>query len=189
MLRNQAKTAKENFTLSIPVRPAVYKYLHDKQLLSETGEFKLTKKGPVGRMLYHILRSPQTDRQYVIDVQQYSQTVNVLISDTMGWLKGCRFLTEQGIHDFNRQIEDLIQEEFMAMVLMLHRLGFQAEIKKVAVLFMDEYGFTDEDFTPESLTKAYYRRRKSRENKVVPTLLVIPNCPPVLVALNTAVRA
>lgn len=161
--------------LTINVRPAVLKYLRRELHLAEGEPFRLTKKCEVGRFLYHALRNPQQDRQYS-GVAEYSAHFTVHISQQMSWLNGCRHLTVQGIHDFNRQVEDMIQRDFLKTVGTLAEYGIKFETKAVALQFMQGYGITEDDFTLDALIKAYYRFRKSKlEAQQRPNH--IPNCP------------
>ncbi|MBC6988553.1 hypothetical protein [Hymenobacter sp. BT491] len=162
------------------------KFLLKKLDLEGKEPYRLSKRGQVGRILYHLLRTPKQDRQYDT-VAQYPAKFSVVISPQMSWLDGCRHLTSQGIHDFNRQIEDMIEEEFINCLQVLRKYSVQVETKKYARDFMDLYGFTDEDFSPDALTKAYYRRRKALQNSLKQAFS-IPNCPSSAKALTAAVR-
>lgn len=165
--------------LVVPVRPAVEKYLRRRLHLRPEEAFQLTKKGTAGRFLYHVLRNPQEDRQYTASVAEYPGRFAVTISNQLAWLNGCRHLTPQGVHDFNRQIEDLIEQEFHTKIDTLADLGIKFETKAQALRFMDLYGFTEEDLTLDALLKSYYRYRvaeykaKERANSATD----IPNCP------------
>ena len=161
--------------LTVAVRPAVEKYLRHKLHLLPGQPFQLTKKGSVGRLLYHLLRNPQQDRQYNITEAGYPGRFAVTISSQMGWLNGCRHLTAQGVHDFNRQVEDLIEQEFHTKLDTLAEYGIVFETKAQALRFMDCYGFTEDDYTLDALIKSYYRYRKAQG--VARQRLAIPNCP------------
>jgi len=165
--------------LVVPVRPVVEKYLRRKLRLGQQQAFRLTKKGTVGRTLYHILRNPQQDRQYVEAVNTYAGQFAVSISDTMCWLKGCRHLTAQAIHDFNRQIEDMMLEEFHLKLDVLSEYGVKFETKTEALRFMEANGFTEEDLSLDALLKSYYRYRKGelRGQLSLKSTTDIPNCP------------
>jgi hypothetical protein len=162
--------------LTINVRPAVLKYLRRKLHLAEGQPFRLTKKCKVGRFLYHTLRNPQQDRQYSAAVATYPGRFVVHISQQLSWLNGCRHLTDQGVHDFNRHVEDLMEEEFITTVQALADHGIQFETKKVALRFMQSYDLTEDDLTLDALIKAYYRFRKA-QYQAAQRLLHIPNCP------------
>ena len=167
------------------------KYLCQKLMLAGNEAFRLTKKNQIGRILYHLLRTPQVDRQYAEQVGEYPACFHVTVSSTMSWLNGCRHLTEQGIHDFNRQVEDMIEEEFINRLEAVLAVVPGMQVKAFTLHFMALYGFTDEDFTPDALIKAHYRRRKARpyEKPVTKVIFPIPNCPPVLVGATIAGRA
>ena len=161
---------------SIPVRPAVAKYLRRKLSLAEGQAYQLSKKSQVGRLLYHLFRNPQEDRQYIISEESHPGRFPLTISHQLNWLNGCRYLSAQGIHDFNRQVEDMIEEEFLTTVKTLADHGVQFETKQVALRFMSTYEMTEEDLTLDALIKAYYRFRKAQQtgqNRVNN----IPNCP------------
>jgi len=165
--------------LVVPVRAAVEKYLRRRLHLRSEEAFQLTKKGSAGRFLYHVLRNPQEDRQYTASVAEYPRRFAVTISGHLAWLNGCRHLTDQGVHDFNRQIEDLIEQEFHTKLDTLADLGIKFETKAQALRFMELYGFTEEDLTLDALIKSYYRYRvaenKGKQRKEA--LENIPNCP------------
>ena len=165
--------------LVVPVRPAVEKYLRRRLHLRPEEAFQLTKKGTAGRFLYHVLRNPQTDRQYAASVAEYPGRFVVTISSQMAWLNGCRHLTPQGVHDFNRQIEDLIEQEFYTKLDTLADLGIKFENRAIALRFMEHYGFTEDDITFDALIKSYYRYRKAeKEGKMRSSVnIIIPNCP------------
>jgi hypothetical protein len=165
--------------LVVPVRPVVEKYLRRKLGLGQQQSFRLTKKGPIGRTLYHILRNPQQDRQYVESVATYAGQFAVSISPQMCWLNGCRHLTAQAIHDFNRQVEDIMLDEFHHTLDVLSEHGVKFETKSAALRFMDLNGFTEEDLSLDSLLKSYYRYRKAqlRGKQVLESAANIPNCP------------
>jgi len=148
--------------LVVPVRPAVEKYLRRKLHLRQEESFQLTKKGSVGRLLYHLLRNPQQDRQYAVTVGGYPGRFLVSVSNQLAWLNGCRHLTDQGVHDFNRQVEDLIEQEFHTKLDTLAEYGIAFETKAQALRFMEGYGFTEEDYTLDALIKSYYRYRKAQ---------------------------
>lgn|GEM_PF-3168243 len=168
------------FTLAIAVRPAVLKFLLKKlDLKGKEEPFRLSKRSQAGRLLYHLLRTPQQDRQYDMSVQQYPQTFQVVVSANMSWLNGCRHLTAMAVHDFNRQVEDMIEEEFLSCLQVLRQYGVSIETKQFAKNFMELYGFTEDDFSLDMLIKADYRRRKAmiaKENKGKSPVF-IPNCP------------
>lgn len=165
--------------LVVPVRPAVEKYLRRKMHLHPGQPFQLTKKGSVGRILYHLLRTPEQDRQYSASVQEYPGRFSVSISDHRAWLKGCRHLTAQGVHDFNRQVEDLIEQEFHIKLDTLAEAGIKFETKVQALRFMALYGFTEDDITLDALLKSYYRYRIHERNALLRlnSASNIPNCP------------
>ena len=165
--------------LVVPVRPAVEKYLRRRLHLRPEEAFQLTKKGTAGRFLYHVLRNPQEDRQYTASVAEYPGRFAVTISNQLAWLNGCRHLTPQGVHDFNRQIEDLIEQEFHTKLDTLAEYGVQFETKAQALRFMAGYGFTEEDLTLDALIKSYYRYRKAQllAKARQQALGNIPNCP------------
>jgi hypothetical protein len=165
--------------LVVPVRPVVEKYLRRKLHLGQQQSFRLTKKGTVGRTLYHILRNPQQDRQYTETVAAYAGSLEVSISPQMCWLNGCRHLTAQAIHDFNRQVEDMMEEEFHHKLDVLVEHGVKFETKGAALRFMDMYGFTEEDLSLDALLKSYYRYRKAQHtaNSRANSATDIPNCP------------
>lgn len=180
MVKHRKTATQPQFTLSIAVRPAVLKFLQKKlELTGKTEPFRLSKRGQVGRMLYHLLRTPQTDRQYDCSVQQYPQSFQVTVSAQMSWLNGCRHLTAQGVHDFNRQVEDMIEEEFLNCLRVLRDFGVPVETKQYAKDFMSLYGFTDDDYSLEALIKSDYRRRKAQKQVVNPVhkAVFIPKCP------------
>ena len=161
---------------SIPVRPAVAKYLRRKLNLAEGQAYQLSKKSQVGRLLYHLFRNPQEDRQYTISEETHPGRFPLTISYQLNWLNGCRYLSSQGIHDFNRQVEDMIEEEFLTTVKTLAEHSIEFETKQVALRFMTTYDLTDEDMTLDALIKAYYRFRKAQRaghNRAIN----IPNCP------------
>lgn len=167
--------------LLVPVRPAVEKYLRRKLHLHADEAFQLTKKGSVGRILYHLLRNPEQDRQYSV-VAGYPGRFSVAISDQQAWLKGCRHLTDQAVHDFNRQVEDLIEQDFHTRLDALADAGVRFETKQQALRFMNHYGFTEDDYTLDALLKSYYRYR-IHERKALLRLMGatdIPNCPAAL---------
>lgn len=168
--------------LLVPVRPAVEKYLRRKLHLHPEQAFQLTKKGSVGRILYHLLRNPEQDRQYAVSVATYPGRFSVAISDQQAWLKGCRHLTDQAVHDFNRQVEDLIEQEFHIKLDTLAEAGVQFETKQQALRFMDLYGFTEDDYTLDALLKSYYRYRIHERNALLRLTgsTDIPNCPAAL---------
>ncbi|MDO7849217.1 hypothetical protein Q5H92_22830 [Hymenobacter sp. M29] len=152
------------------------KYLRRKLHLAEGQAYQLSKKHPVGRLLYHLFRNPQEDRQYVISEETHPGRFPLTISHQLNWLNGCRYLSAQGIHDFNRQVEDMMEEEFLTTVKTLAAHSVQFETKAVALRFMDTYDLTEEDMTLDALIKAYYRFRKAQhtaQNRVNN----IPNCP------------
>jgi hypothetical protein len=165
--------------LLVPVRPAVEKYLRRKLHLRPEQAFQLTKKGSVGRILYHLLRSPEQDRQYSASVQEYPGRFSVSISPQHAWLKSCRYLTDQGVHDFNRQVEDLLEQEFHIKLDTLAEAGVKFETKVQALRFMDHYGFTEDDLTLDALLKSYYRYRIHERNALLRLAgaIDIPNCP------------
>jgi len=165
--------------LVVPVRPAVEKYLRRRLHLAPEQAFQLTKKGTAGRFLYHLLRNPEQDRQYSVTVAEYSRRFMVTISNQHAWLKGCRHLTDQGVHDFNRQVEDLIEQEFHTKLDTLAEYGIEFETKGQALRFMDLYGFTEDDLTLDALIKSYYRYRKAQregQQRAIASLN-IPICP------------
>jgi len=166
-------------SLVVPVRPVVEKYLRRKLHLGHAQPFKLTKKGTIGRTLYHILRNPQQDRQYTETVATYAGSFAVSISSQMCWLNGCRHLTAQAIHDFNRQVEDMMEEEFHHELDVLAKHGVKFETKRQALTFMEGYGFTEDDVTLDALIKSYYRYRKAQQvaHGRVNSATDIPNCP------------
>lgn len=171
--------------LVVPVRPAVEKYLRRKLHLRPEESFQLTKKGTAGRFLYHILRNPEQDRQYSVTVAEYSRRFSVTISNQRAWLKRCRHLTDQGIHDFNRQVEELIEQEFHTKLDTLAEYGIEFEQKAEALRFLNGYGMTEDDYTLDALIKSYYRYRKAQrvahERATAP--LNIPICPAAPLAL------
>jgi hypothetical protein len=171
-------------SLVVPVRPVVEKYLRRKLHLGHEQPFKLTKKGTIGRTLYHILRNPQQDRQYTETVATYTGSLLVSISPQMCWLNGCRHLTAQAIHDFNRQVEDMMEEEFHHTLDVLVQHGVKFETKGKALHFMEGYGFTEDDLTLEALLKSYYRYRKAQHTAHIRinSTTDIPNCPVPLAA-------
>ena len=183
---NRKTTTPPDFTLTIAVRSAVLKFLLVKMDLKGKEEpFRLSKRSQAGRLLYHLLRKPEQDRQYDTSVEQYPQTLNVAISTKMVWMDGCRHLTAQAIHDFNRQVEDMIEEEFLSCLQVLRQYGVPVETKQYAKGFMELYGFSEDDITLDALIKADYRRRKAlkaAENQLKPAVS-IPNCPPAATAL------
>jgi hypothetical protein len=152
------------------------KYLVRTLHLEPGQAFQLTKKGTVGRLLYHLLRNPQEDRQYAISEATHPQHFVVHISQSMAWLEGCRHLTQQGIHDFNRQVEDLLEQEFLIMMDTLASLGIAFEHKKTALQFKERYDLTEDDYSVEALIKCYYRHRKAHRT-AQQRRVVIPNCP------------
>ncbi|MDF7810492.1 hypothetical protein [Hymenobacter sp. YC55] len=160
----------------IPVRRAVLKFLEKKLVIENNEPFPVGKKSQVGRMLYHLLRTPQDDRQYDCSAEQYPVKFVVSVSHHLSWLNGCRYLTPQAIHDFNRQVEDMIEEEFLNCLRVLRAYGVQVETKQFAKDFMSLYGFTEDDFSLDALIKAEYRRRKAAERLQKPFFL-IPKCP------------
>lgn len=162
--------------LTIPVRPAVAKFLARTFHLAPGQAFKLTKKNEIGRMLYHLLRNPQDDRGYAITEEGYPGRFPVTVSQHMGWLNGCRHLTDQAIHDFNRHVEDLIDTEFIKSVTMLSHLGIVFETKQVALKFKALYDLTEDDLTLDALIKSYYRYRKA-EKVAHERRNHIPKCP------------
>ncbi len=162
--------------LTIPVRPAVAKYLAREFHLAPGQAFQVSKKNEVGRMLYHLLRNPQDDKGYSITKEAYPAHLLVTVSQHMSWLNGCRHLTDQAIHDFNRQVEDMIDKEFIKSVKMLGALGIVFETKKVALEFKALYDLTEEDMTLDALIKSYYRYRKAQK-VAADRLNHIPNCP------------
>lgn len=166
-------------SLVVPVRPVVEKYLRRKLHLGQQQSFRLTKKGVIGRTLYHILRNPQQDRQYVEAVATYAGQFAVSISPQMCWLNGCRHLTAQAIHDFNRQVEDVMLEEFHHKLDVLLEHGVKFETKKAALAYMELNGFTEEDLTLDALLKSYYRYRQAQHKAKlrVNSATDIPNCP------------
>ena len=161
--------------LTINVRPAVLKYLRRELQLVEGQAFRLTKTCEVGRFLYHALRNPQQDRQYN-GVAMYTERFTVHVSQQMSWLNGCRHLTDQGVHDFNRQVEDMMKRDFLKTVNVLADHGVHFETKKVALRFMDGYGITEEDMTLDALVKAHYRFRKAQQT-ALNRQVSIPICP------------
>lgn len=166
-------------SLVVPVRPVVEKYLRRKLHLGNEQPFKLTKKGTIGRTLYHILRNPQQDRQYTESVATYAGTLHVSISPQMCWLNGCRHLTAQAIHDFNRQVEDMMEEEFHHTLDVLAKHGVKFETKSMALTFMQGYELTEDDVSLDALIKSYYRYRKAQQvaHDRVNSATDIPNCP------------
>jgi hypothetical protein len=112
-------------------------------------------------------------------VAEYPGRFAVTISNQLAWLNGCRHLTPQGVHDFNRQIEDLIEQEFHTKLDTLAEYGVQFETKAQALRFMDGYGFTEEDLTLDALIKSYYRYRKAQvvAKERANSATLIPNCP------------
>jgi hypothetical protein len=166
-------------SLVVPVRPVVEKYLRRKLHLGHEQPFKLTKKGTIGRPLYHFLRSTQEDRQYTESVEAYTGRLEVHISNQMAWLKGCRYLTTQAIHDFNRQVEDMMEEEFHHELDVLAKHGVKFETKAKALDFMEGYGLTEDDVSLETLIKSYYRYRKAQQvaHSRINNTTHIPNCP------------
>jgi hypothetical protein len=166
-------------SLVVPVRPVVEKYLRRKLHLGHEQAFKLTKKGTIGRTLYHILRNPQQDRQYTENVATYAGNFSVSISPQMCWLNGCRHLTAQAIHDFNRQVEDMMEEEFHHELDVLAKHGVKFETKGKALAFMEGYGLTEDDLTLDALLKSYYRYRKAQQvaHERANSASNIPNCP------------
>jgi hypothetical protein len=166
-------------SLMVPVRPVVEKYLRRKLHLGHEQPFKLTKKGTIGRTLYHILRNPQQDRQYTESVATYSGRFAVSISSQMCWLNGCRHLTAQAVHDFNRQVEDMMEEEFHHTLDVLARHGVKFETKAKALHFMEGYGLTEDDISLDALIKSYYRYRKAQlvAGERLNSATHIPNCP------------
>ena len=161
---------------SIPARPAVAKYLRRKLELAEGQAYRLTKKSQIGRLLYHLFRNPQDDKQYTIAPETHSARFSLSISHKLSWSHSCRYLTNQGIHDFNRQVEDMIEEDFLATVKVLSAYGVRFETKQVALDFMKLYDFTEEDITLDALIKAYYRFRKA-QNVGQNRMKKVPNCP------------
>jgi hypothetical protein len=164
---------------SIPVRPAVAKYLRRKLRLAPGQAYKLGKTSQVGRLLYHIFRNPQEDNQYVIAPETHSERFPVTISHKLSWSHSCRYLSTQGVHDFNRQVEDMIEEDFLLIIQTLVDHEVRFETKQVALRFMAQYDMTESDMTLDALIKAYYRVRKAEE-KAKNAGNNIPNCPLVL---------
>lgn len=167
--------------LVVPVRPAVEKYLRRKLHLGPEQPFLVTKKCTAGRLLYHLLCNPQQDNQYDTSVAKYPGRLLVHISQQRAWLNGCRHLTPQGVHDFNRQVEDEIEREFHTTLDTLRNYGLEFETKAQALRFMELYGFTEDDITLDALLKSYYRYRQAERKaaaRVVATA-PIPNCPPL----------
>ncbi|MCA8830165.1 hypothetical protein [Hymenobacter pini] len=168
------------FILSIAVRSAVLKYLLKKMnLIGRQEPFRLSKSSQAGRLLYHLLRKPEQDRQYDTSVGQYPQTLTVAISKKMVWLDGCRHLTAQAIHDFNRQVEDMLEEEFLSSLRVLREYGVPIETKQYAKDFMALYDFTEDDISLDALIKADYRRRKAAGQRLAPVkpAVSMPKCP------------
>jgi len=163
----------------------VEKYLRRKLHLRPEESFQLTKKGSVGRLLYHLLRNPQQDRQYAVTTATYSGRFSVNVSNQLAWLNGCRHLTPQGVHDFNRQVEDLMEQEFHTKLDTLAEYGIEFEQKAEALRFLGGYGMTEDDYTLDALIKSYYRYRKAQrvghERATAP--LNIPICPAAPLAL------
>jgi hypothetical protein len=158
----------------------VAKYLAKKLHLAPGQAFQLTKKGQAGRLLYHMLRNPQQDRQYAT-VASYPQQFLVNVSPQLSWLNGCRHLTDQCVHDFNRQVEDMIEEEFITTLQTLANLGIEFEKKEQSLRFQRMYDLTEDDMTLDALIKCYYRFRKAEEEAQKRANL-IPNCPAVAMA-------
>lgn len=175
-------------SLVVPVRPVVAKYLRRKLHLGPEQPFKLTKKGTIGRTLYHILRNPQQDRQYTESVATYAGSFDVSISSQMCWLNGCRHLTAQAVHDFNRQVEDMMEEEFHHELVVLAKHGVKFETRAKALEFMDGYGLTEDDVSLEALIKSYYRYRKAQQvaHERINSATHIPICPVAAPALRLA---
>lgn len=144
--------------LIVPVRPAVEKYLRCKLRLGPEGAFHLTKRVTVGRLLYHLLRNPQLDSQYNASVAAYSGRLLVHVSRRLAWHNSAG-LTSLGAHDFNRQVEGLIEAELHVTLDTLRSYGVAGETKAQTLRFMEQYDFTEDDITLDALLKSYYRYR------------------------------
>ncbi len=135
----------------------------------------------MGRLLYHLLRNPQEDKSYTITAEKYPEQFVVSVSHHRSWLNGCRHLTTLVVHDFNRQVEELIDKEFITRLKMLSEYGIAFETKAEAVRFQQLYDFTEDDLALDTLIKMYYRYRKAQK-VAADRLNHIPNCPAALAA-------
>lgn len=159
-------SAADRRTFKVPVRPSVKAYLERKLLLAPGQAFTLTKCGQVGRTLYLLLRNAEDDRKYGKWVKEFPDYLEVFVPDHMKFLNRCRFMTSQAIHDFNRQIENMMEEEVLTLMEHLEHLGLNPGVTATLDRFLSKYGLESDGQLFEALRRQYYRRKDSQKEAV-----------------------
>lgn len=146
----------------IPVKPYIAKYI-----LKVYGNcIMISRRNSVALLLYYLLQKNEIDKQYDYDIQFYTHTIKVSVSDKFSFRRGARYLSSFSIVQFNTFVEDLFKSEFHRFVDISRLYG--NTIMGAIENFQKEYALLETDISTDALRRSYFRyaEDKNKEKEI-----------------------
>lgn len=148
---------KKSFSIKIPVRPHLKRYIQDFYLLP----YELNQKDDLGLFLYHLLRRRKfRDRAY-FSTESFTDYLEVSISNHYAFKQGCLLLNDYQSHLFNNYLEDMMMRHSITWIKAAEMAGMSnyAAIHKWIEIYQLDEGKSSKDWY-HKIKKQYYRHRK-----------------------------
>lgn len=145
--------------IRISLKPGLKKYLSAR---ISTSPFTLCKTNSFGIFLFQclVLRPDlKKNSVAVIDLERYSETMTIRISDGI-WKRKGWYINNQSILDFNKFVSDLMDRELYLFMDLKTKVGHQ-KIYSSFLAFREKYDLTEEDLPIKTMEKKYERYRKA----------------------------
>lgn len=144
-----------DYTLYLPAKPYLVKYLGGEVRLSRTDYWGIQIIGMLGRPPKDAVPEPRPDEPHiVIHVPEY-------YANLFGY-----HISEQRKALFLDLADLAFAEEALHYIELLGEGEEGPEIQQIIFYFLDKYGIEEEDLASHTLSKRLYRLRKKREQNV-----------------------
>jgi hypothetical protein len=142
----------------VAIKPFIKKYIGHRLPVSP---FTITKTNKYGIFLYNCLSKPgpkmvRSIDPEIIDLDEYSDTLEVSISENYWQKKGGCILSQKQL-DFNKLIEYDFHEEFFKYVSM--RIGKKGSINSAIMSFRESFDICEDELSFKTIQRAFQREQ------------------------------
>jgi hypothetical protein len=145
--------------IEFPCKPVVKQYIINRY----GSPVKFPRNDYLKAMLVKMLSNPDTNYDSQTTLQYHTASIDLPVEFRL-YAKKRSTLTRTDIMLLNQTVQDLIEETLYNYIHLFHHLGGKL-LKETILGFREQYGFPEESYSTEAITKFWQRTRERRKKE------------------------
>lgn len=156
--------------IELPCKPLVKQYIINRY----GNPVKFPRNDYLKAMLIKSLTHPNTKEDSHTTLQYHTQKIDLPVEFYL-YAKKRNTLTRTDVMLLNQTVQDLIEETLYNYLHLYHHLGGML-LKNAILQFRQQYGFPEESYSTEAITKFWQRTRERRKkgNNIFSETVLLP---------------